>query len=217
MIASAKVNSTFNKYSKVRTQRGMTGFDAARRVLDANGLQHVMIERVSGNLTDHYDPTANVIRLSDSVYGNASCAAIGVAAHEAGHAIQYSVGYAPIKFRAAIIPITNIGSKLAMPLIIIGILLSGMGRIFVSLAYLGVILFSLTVIFQLATLPTEFNASNRALTAIESYGMLSEDELSGAKKTLSAAAMTYVAALAVSVTQLLRFIVLIRGRGGRND
>ena len=208
--ASANVNSTFKKYAKQRSRRGITGAEAARRVLDANGLQAVRIERISGNLTDHYDPRSNVIRLSDSVYGDTSTAAIGVACHEAGHAVQHAVGYLPIKLRAAIIPITNIGSRLSMPLILIGLLF--MNTQLYYLVYVGILCFSFSALFQLVTLPTEFNASRRALAAIESGNLLYDDELAGAKKTLWAAALTYVAALAVSLTQLLRLIVLFGGR-----
>ncbi len=213
--ASASVNSTFKKYSNQRSLCGMTGADAARRVLDANGLYNVRIEHISGELTDHYDPSANVIRLSDAVYDNPSTAAIGVAAHEAGHAIQHAVGYTPIKIRTAIVPVTNIGSKLSIPLILIGLVLaavSGLGDIGMMLAYAGVACFSLCVIFQLVTLPTEFNASNRALAAIKDCGLLNREELAGSKKVLRAAAMTYVAALAVSVMQLLRLIIIVGGR-----
>ena len=188
-----------------------TGADAARLVLDANGLHHVRIERVAGNLTDHYDPRSNVIRLSDSVYDNPSTAAIGVAAHEAGHAIQYAVHYVPIKLRAAIIPITNIGSKLALPLILIGLLFVS-GDLGVQLAYAGIACFGLSTVFQLLTLPTEFNASRRALAALEQGHLLAEDEMEGARKTLWAAAMTYVAALAVSLAQLLRLLLIVGNR-----
>lgn len=215
MWASSRVNRTFRTYSQQLSSRHLTGADAARRVLDANGLHHVRIERVSGNLTDHYDPRTNVIRLSDSVYDNASTAAIGVAAHEAGHAIQYAVHYAPIKLRAAIIPITNFGSMLAMPLILIGLLFVS-GDLGVQLAYAGIGCFALSTLFQLVTLPTEFNASRRALAALEQGHLLSEPEMEGARKTLWAAAMTYVAALAVSLAQLLRLLLLVGGRR-RND
>ncbi|MGI6028038.1 MAG: zinc metallopeptidase [Candidatus Heteroscillospira sp.] len=207
MWASARVNSTFRRYQQQRSRRHISGADAARAVLDANGLYNVRIERVSGKLTDHYDPRSNVIRLSDSAYGDTSTAAIGVAAHEAGHAIQYAVGYGPIRFRAAIIPITNIGSQLAMPLVLLGLLLN-----FLDLAYLGIACFGLSTVFQLATLPTEFNASRRALAAIESGNLLDQEEIQGARKTLSAAAMTYVAALAVSLAQLLRLLIIVGGR-----
>ena len=212
--ASSSVNSTFKRYSQVHSRRGITGAEAAQRVLSANGVRGVRIERVSGNLTDHYDPRTNVIRLSDSVYSSTSTAAIGVACHEAGHAVQYDVNYAPIKLRAAIIPITNIGSKLAMPLILLGIVLSFLGNFSYTLVYLGIACFSLSVVFQLVTLPVEFNASRRALRAIEDGQILTEDELKGARKTLSAAAMTYVAATAVAMAQLLRLLILF---GGRRD
>lgn len=210
--ASVKVNSTFKKYSSVRPLSGMTGAEAARRVLDANGLYNVRIERISGNLTDHFDPRTNVIRLSDSVYSASSTAAIGVAAHEAGHAIQYAKGYVPLKLRNAIIPATNLGSRLAMPLILLGLLFSSMGQHFVYVAYAGIICFALSTVFQLLTLPTEFNASRRALASIENAGLLYGQDLDGARKVLSAAAMTYVAALAVSIMQLLHLISIVGGR-----
>lgn len=211
MWASSRVNSTFRKYSQQLSRRRLTGADAARLVLDANGLQNVRIERVAGNLTDHYDPRSNVIRLSDSVYDNTSTAAIGVAAHEAGHAIQYAVHYVPIQLRAAIIPITNIGSKLALPLILIGLLFVS-GDLGVQLAYAGIACFGLSTVFQLLTLPTEFNASRRALAALEQGHLLAEDEMEGARNTLWAAAMTYVAALAVSLAQLLRLLLIVGNR-----
>jgi len=212
LIAQARVNSVFTKYSKISSKRGFTGAQAARRVLDANGLSNVRIERVSGKLTDHYDPRANVIRLSDATHDSTSAAAIGVAAHEAGHAVQHATGYLPIKVRAAIIPLTNIGSRLAVPLIILGIFLSYYGEQFLSIAYLGVIAFSLSADFQLVTLPTEFNASRRALEAVENYNVLDSEEIGQMKKVLSAAAMTYVAALAVSLTQLLRLLLMVNRR-----
>ena len=212
--ASSSVNSTFNKYSKVFSYRRITGAEAAQRVLSANGVSGVRIERVAGNLTDHYDPRTNVIRLSDNVFGSSSVSAIGVACHEAGHAVQYATAYAPIRLRAAIIPVTNIGSKLAMPLILLGLLLSFMGNYSYFLVYLGIGCFSLSLVFQLVTLPVEFNASRRAMQAIEAGGLLTEDEQQGARKTLRAAAMTYVAATAVSLAQLLRLLVLF---GGRNN
>lgn len=210
--ASAKVNSTFKKYSYVRPDSGMTGAEAARRVLDANGLYNVRIERISGNLTDHFDPRTNVIRLSDSVYSVSSAAAIGVAAHEAGHAVQYAKSYFPLKLRNAIIPITNLGSRLAIPLILLGLLFSSMGSQFIYVAYAGIICFALSTIFQLLTLPTEFNASKRALVSIKNSQLLCGRDLDAAKEVLSAAAMTYVAALAVSVMQLLHLISIVGGR-----
>ena len=216
MLASSSVNSTFNKYAKVNSIRRLTGADAAQRVLSANGVRGVRIERVSGNLTDHYDPKTNVIRLSDSVYGSTSVAAIGVAAHEAGHAVQYAQNYGPIKVRAAIIPITNLGSKLAMPLILAGIVLSFLGTFSNTLVYLGILAFSLSIVFQLVTLPVEFNASRRAMEAIETAGLLTHEEQQGARKTLKAAAMTYVAATAVAVAQVVRLLVLFGGRRRRD-
>ncbi len=210
--ASSNVNSTFKKYSRQFSRRGLTGADAAQRVLSANGVRGVRIERVSGNLTDHFDPKTNVIRLSDSVYSNTSTAAIGVACHEAGHAVQYAVGYAPIKLRSAIIPITNFGSKLAMPLILLGLVFTAFGD---TLIYLGIACFGLSLVFQLVTLPVEFNASRRAMAAIEEGGLLTEEEQKGARKTLTAAALTYVAATAVALSQLLRLIVIF-GRRGEN-
>ena len=213
--ASANVKSTFNRYANQYSMRRLTGAEAAQRVLSANGVRNVRIERVAGNLTDHFDPKTNVIRLSEGVYGSTSTAAIGVACHEAGHAVQYADNYAPMKIRAAVIPATNIGSRLAMPLILIGLLLAAFGDISYTLIYLGIACFSLSLVFQLITLPVEFNASRRAVTAIEQGGILYEDELAGAKKTLRAAALTYVAAAATSLAQLLRLLA-IYGRRRRD-
>ena len=213
--ASSSVNRTFKRYSTQYSQRRITGADAALRVLRSHGVFNVRIERISGNLTDHFDPKTNVIRLSDSVYDSTSTAAIGVACHEAGHAVQYAQNYAPIKLRAAIIPITNFGSKLAMPLILIGILLSYLGNFSYALVYLGIGCFALSLVFQLITLPVEFNASRRAIRAIDDSELLTQQELVGAKRTLRAAAMTYVAATAVALAQLLRLILLFGRR--RND
>ena len=212
MWASSSVNNTFKRYSQKYSMRRITGAQAAQRVLSHNGVSGVRIERVSGNLTDHYDPRTNVIRLSDSVYDSTSVAAIGVAAHEAGHAVQYARHYAPIRLRAAIIPITNIGSKLAMPLILLGVVLSFLGSFSTGLIDLGIAAFALSLVFQIVTLPVEFNASRRALRAIDDAGILTPDEQHGARKTLSAAAMTYVAATAVSLAQLLRLLILFSGR-----
>ena len=214
MWASLRVNTTFDRYRKQVSACRMTGADAARAVLDAHGLQYIRIEHVSGKLTDHYDPGNQVIRLSDSTYSDTSVAAIGVAAHEAGHAIQYAENYAPIRLRSAIIPVTNIGSQLAMPLILIGILFAGVSSFFSTLAYIGVACYALVTVFQLVTLPVEFNASGRAVRVLENMRILSADELKGTKKVLRAAAMTYVAALAVSLMQLLRLILIV---GGNND
>ena len=207
--AQSRVNSTFNRYSKERTYSGMTGYESARRILDANGLRHVAIERISGHLTDHYDPRTNVIRLSDSVYNANTVAAVGVAAHEAGHAVQYACNYAPIKIRAAIIPVTQLGSTISMPLVIIGFFMGAQ-----PLVNLGLLLFATVTVFQLVTLPVEFNASRRAVEALEMGGSVGDEELRGVKKVLGAAAMTYVAALAVSLANLLRLVLLF---GGRRD
>ena len=205
MWASSNVKGTFQRYSDQYNRRGITGAQAARRVLDANGLRHVAIERVSGELSDHYDPQSNIIRLSQGVYDSTSTAAVGVACHEA-------VGYAPVKIRTAIIPITNIGAQLSTPLIIGGFVLAGFAPKLIMLAYLGVACFGLSAVFQLITLPTEFNASRRAVQTIDGMGILQGEELDGAKKVLRAAALTYVAALAVSLMQLLRFVIMLSGR-----
>lgn len=211
LIASAKVNSSFKKYSEVYSRRGLTAAEAARKVLQDNGVLDVNIERVHGHLTDHFDPKANTIRLSENVYDSTSVASIGVACHEAGHAVQHAVGYLPVKIRTAIVPITNIGSRLSIPLVLLGIILSSFGAQYSIIAYIGVALFALCVIFQLVTLPTEFNASRRALRAINDGGILYEDEAVGARKVLTAAAMTYVAALAVTVMQFLRLLLIVAG------
>ncbi|MFI3115219.1 MAG: zinc metallopeptidase [Clostridia bacterium] len=204
--AQLKVSSSFKKYSDVRSSRNITGAEAAMQVLRNNGITDVSVERISGNLTDHFDPTSNVIRLSDSVYDKTSVAAIGVAAHEAGHAVQYAQGYAPMSLRAAIIPVANLGTTIAFPLIIAGMFFGAF------LTNLGIILFSMTAVFQFVTLPVEFDASNRALVALESGHILSDEEMTGAKKVLSAAAMTYVAALAMSIVQVIRLVVRYGGR-----
>ena len=214
--ASSNVNSTFKRYAKQFSSRRITGAEAARRVLAANGVHGVRIDRVSGNLTDHFDPKTNVIRLSDSVYDSTSTAAIGVACHEAGHAVQYAESYAPIKLRAAIIPITNFGSKIAMPLILAGVLLTAFGSFSDTLIYLGILAFSFSLVFQLVTLPVEFNASRRAMRAIEDANILTSEEQKGARKTLKAAALTYVAATAVALAQLLRLILMFGGRRRRD-
>ena len=209
--AQARVNGTFRRYAQQGVRSGMTGADAAEAVLRANGVSGVRIERVTGELTDHFDPRENVIRLSDPVCDVASVAAVGVAAHEAGHAVQYAVGYGPIRLRTAIIPVTRFGSALAMPLLIAGLIFS-----FEPLFLAGILFFGASVVFQLLTLPVEYNASERAVAALAGSGALTEDELPGAQKTLSAAALTYVAALAVSLMQLLRLLLLFGG-GRRRD
>ena len=213
-IASARVNSAFAKYSKIGNRRAITGAQAAYNVLASHGITNVRIEHVSGRLTDHFDPRTNTIRLSDAVYNSATIAAVGVAAHEAGHAVQHAVGYVPNKIRSAIVPAVNIGSKLSWIVILIGLLLPVQYEI---VLYIGIALFSLTVVFSLVTLPVEFNASRRALQIIKSTNMLSaQDEYSGAKAVLSAAAMTYVAADFSSIMSLLRLLVIAAGRSRRN-
>ncbi|MBO5904347.1 MAG: zinc metallopeptidase [Clostridia bacterium] len=218
-IAQFNVKNTFEKYKKVRNRRNMTGAEAARRILDANGLSHIRVERIAGNLTDHYDPRANVIRLSDSVYSSPTAAAVGVAAHEAGHAVQHAQKYLPIKIRAAIIPITNIGSKLSIPLFLIGSILAYATAIPSPLAtplmLAGIICFSFSTLFQLVTLPTEFNASARAMATLRDSAMLDSGELKAARKVLTAAALTYVAALAYSLVYLLRLILIFNGNRDR--
>lgn len=209
LYCSAKVNSTFNKYSKVANRRGLTGAQAAYQVLTANGVTGVKIEHVSGNLTDHFDPRTNTIRLSDSVYNSTSVAAVGVAAHEAGHAVQHAQDYFPNKLRSAIVPVANIGSKLSWILILIGFLLPVQYNFVITL---GIVFFSLSVLFTIVTLPVEFDASKRALATIRNSNLLYDEEYSGAKKTLSAAAMTYVAAAATAIAQLLRLILLANRR-----
>lgn len=217
--AQFKVQSTFKKYDKVFSDKNITGADAARRILDANGLYDVKVEYVRGYLNDHFDPRTNVIRLSDATYGSVSVAAIGVAAHEAGHAVQHATDYAPIRLRQAIVPVTRFGSALAMPLFLIGLLLIGFGGadpvIGEFMMFGGIALFSLSTVFQLITLPVEFNASSRALKVLEGSGMLDSDEIGGARAVLSAAAMTYVAALATSLAYLLRFVLIALGASGR--
>ncbi|MGN0456713.1 MAG: zinc metallopeptidase [Acutalibacteraceae bacterium] len=213
-IASARVNSAFAKYSKIGNRRAITGAQAAYNVLASHGITNVRIEHVSGRLTDHFDPRTNTIRLSDAVYNSATIAAVGVAAHEAGHAVQHAVGYVPNKIRSAIVPAVNIGSKLSWIVILIGLFLPVQYEI---VLYIGIALFSLTVVFSLVTLPVEFNASRRALQIIKSTNMLSaQDEYSGAKAVLSAAAMTYVAAAFSSIMSLLRLLVIAAGRSRRN-
>ena len=210
MIASVAVRFTYARYSQVRAGSGITAATAARRILDANGLSHIRIEPIPGDLTDHFDPKDGVIRLSDTVRDSTSIAAIGVAAHECGHAIQYAKEYAPIRIRAAIVPATGIASRLAVPMVLIGTVLSFYAEGLLSVAYAGIILFGICVLFQLVTLPVEFNASRRARKIMADEGILSGEEITGAAKVLNAAAMTYVAALATSVLQLIRLLGLVR-------
>lgn len=207
MLAQWKVKSTFARYDKMTTARSLTGYEAARLILNVNGLSHIAIEHVQGELTDHYDPRAGVIRLSDSTYANSGIAAIGIAAHETGHAIQYASGYLPIKLRTAIIPVTNIGSNLAMPLVLLGLILS-----MPPLSYLGIFAFGFSTLFQLITLPVEYDASNRAAAILSREGLLTPSEIDRVKKVLSAAALTYVAALAVSLANLLRLMIIVERR-----
>ena len=212
LLASAKVNSTYAKYSRVRSMTGLTGAQAAQKILYQAGIHDVRIEHVRGNLTDHYDPSAKVVRLSDATYNSPSVAAIGVAAHECGHVLQHHEGYAPLKLRTTLVPVANIGSRLGIPLILIGIILGANS----TLVNIGIWVFSLAVLFQLVTLPVEFNASSRAVGMVEKYGILSGEELRHTRKVLSAAALTYVAAAAASILQLLRLVLLFGGRR-RND
>ncbi|MFI3177512.1 MAG: zinc metallopeptidase [Eubacteriales bacterium] len=208
LAASARVKTTFNKYSKVRSASGMTGAEAARRILDRAGLTAIPIEHVSGSLSDHYDPSSKVLRLSDDTYGARSVAAIGVAAHECGHAIQDQEAYKPLVLRSTVVPVANIGSKMGVPIIILGIFL-GYNYILIQI---GILAFSLGVLFQLITLPVEFDASKRAVTILGDQGILGTQELGDCKKVLGAAAMTYVAAAAASILSLLRLVLLFRRR-----
>ena len=213
LIAQWRVNSAFSKYSRVASMSGMTGAQAARMILQSNGINDVSVQRISGNLTDHYNPSTKVLNLSESVYGSTSVAAIGVAAHECGHAIQHARGYFPLSLRAALVPVANIGSQLSWVFIIVGAILSFNQ----TLITIGIIMFSAAVLFQLVTLPVEFNASARALEQLESNGILYRDEVSQTRKVLSAAALSYVAAAATAILQLLRLIILFGGRGRRDD
>ena len=209
MLASANVSRTFNKYSRFACKRGTTGAEAAAQILRGAGITDVRIEHIRGDLTDNYDPRSKVLHLSDTVYGSASVAAVGVAAHECGHAIQHQVGYAPIKVRSAIVPIVNLGSTLSWPVIVLGLILGSL-----NLLNIGIILFAFTLLFQIVTLPVEFNASGRALRILDDSGMLYEDEMKGARRVLTAAAMTYVTATISTLLQLLRLIILF---GNRRD
>lgn len=213
--ASNKVKSTYQTYSKQYASNGLKAQDAARRMLDQNGLQHVRIDRINGNLTDHYDPRSKIIRLSDSVYNSSSTAAIGVACHEVGHAIQDANGYKPLRLRNAIIPMTNIGSMLSWPLILVGLFFQQDTT--PTIAYFGIALFGFAVLFQVFTLPTEFDASKRALVSLKEGNYLNSQELTGAKKVLDAAALTYVAALATAIAQMLRLIVIVASNSRRHD
>lgn len=212
MLASAKVKSAFNKYSKVRSMSGMTGAQVAEKILNSQGIYDVSVQRVAGSLTDHYNPSTKVVNLSETVYSSTSVAAIGVAAHECGHAIQHAKGYVPLSLRTAIVPVANISSKIAWPLLFVGLLINS--RSSMTFIYAGIICFSLALIFQIVTLPVEFNASARALKLLTSNGILSDDEVGKTRKVLTAAALTYVAAVAASILQLLRILAIF---GGRRD
>ena len=212
ILASWKVKSTYNRYAKIRSMSGLTGAQVAINILQRNGINDVRVAHVSGDLTDHYDPRTKTVNLSDSTYGSNSVAAIGVAAHECGHVLQHHTGYLPLSIRSALVPAANIGSKLGLPIIIIGLFI-GM----TPLAEIGIWVFSLAVLFQLITLPVEFDASHRALLMLGDYGILAEDELSGSRKVLTAAALTYVAAAASSILQLLRLVMIVNGGNRRRD
>ena len=212
MIASAKVKTTFNKYSQYRSYSGMNGAQVAQRVLEAAGIYDVTVRHVSGNLTDHYDPSTKTVNLSDPVYNSYSVAALGVAAHECGHAIQHAKNYAPLSLRSALVPVANFGSMLAWPLILIGLFING--RSSTLIIDLGIVLFSAAVLFQLVTLPVEFDASRRAIVMLRTQNILSDDELKNTRKVLKSAAFTYVASAAAAILQLLRIILLV---GGRRD
>ena len=212
LAASAKVNGTFSKYSRTWSRSGITGAEAARQILNAYGIYDVTVRQVPGNLTDHFDPRSRTVNLSAAVYGSTSISAIGVAAHECGHVIQDAREYVPLKIRAALVPVANIGSNLAIPLIILGVIIGGVGS---PLAEIGILMFSLAVLFQLVTLPVEFNASSRALKILGDSRILAEDEVKKAREVLGSAALTYVAAAASSILQLLRLVILFGGR--RND
>lgn len=213
MVAQMRVSTTFRKYAKVRSQSGLTGAQAAQRILQMSGIYDVRIEHIRGELTDHYDPSAKVLRLSDATYGSTSVAAIGVAAHECGHAVQHQKEYAPLKLRTALVPAANIGSKLGIPIILLGALL-GMNQLFIQI---GIWVFAIAVLFQIVTLPVEFNASGRALSMLGSYGLMGDEETRGCRKVLSAAALTYVAAAAASIMQLLRLVLLFGNNNRRRD
>lgn len=207
LFAQIKMKSTFAKYSKVPTIKGLTGAQAARMILDQKGLSNVQIEYVRGSLSDHYDPKTNVVRLSDATYSSATVGAVGVAAHECGHAIQYAEGYGPIKLRSSLVPITKLGSSLSMPLIVFGLFLG-----YMQFVYFGIILFAIAVLFQLVTLPVEFNASSRAIKILDETNMVTAEENAGVRKVLTAAAFTYLAGLLSSMLQLLYFLTLAGGR-----
>lgn len=211
--AQGRVSSTFSRYSRVRSATGMTGAEAARRLLHSQGIYDVTVQPVAGNLTDHYDPRSKTVNLSESVFHSSSVAAIGVAAHECGHAMQDNEAYGPLKFRSALVPVANIGASISWPLILLGLLFGGFGS---PLVEIGILMFSLAVLFQLVTLPVEYNASSRAVRLLDSQGILAGEEVNGTRKVLNAAALTYVAAAASSILQLLRLVLLFGGRNKRD-
>lgn len=215
LVAQVRVKSAYKKFGRVLSARGVTGAGAAMLILRSHGLENVPVNRIQGELTDHYDPKTNCVNLSSDVYDGTSVAAIGIAAHEVGHAIQYAEDYGPVRLRMTIIPVTQISSKLAFPLVIAGLLLSYFSQFWINLAYVGLAAFALALIFQLITLPVEFNASSRAVADITGSGILTEEELKGTKKVLNAAALTYVASLAVSLAQFLRLLLIVSGGGKR--
>ncbi len=211
--AQSRVTSTFNRYSQVRSSTGMTGAEAARRLLHSQGIYDVTVQPVAGSLTDHFDPRNKTVNLSESVFNSTSIAAIGVAAHECGHAMQHAEGYGPLRFRSSLVPVANIGAKISWPMILLGVVIGGLGS---PLVQIGILMFSLSVLFQVVTLPVEFNASNRAVRLVDELGILYGEEVKGTRKVLGAAAWTYVAAAASTILQLLRLIILFGGRR-RND
>ena len=213
LVASARVRSVFARYSQVRNYSGLTGREAAEQILRRNGIYDVRVIHIPGNLTDHYDPRNKTLGLSDTVYGSSSVAAVGVAAHECGHAVQHAVGYAPLTIRGALVPVANFGSAISWPLILIGLFMNS--RMSVMLINLGILFFCAAVLFQIVTLPVEFNASGRAVKVLESSGMLRKEEVGDVKKVLRAAALTYVAGAASAILQLLRLLIITGGR--RND
>ncbi|MCR5676269.1 MAG: zinc metallopeptidase [Lachnospiraceae bacterium] len=221
LVASARVKSAFHKYSRVRAASGMTGAEVAHRILMQNGISDVQVRQVPGELSDHYDPSKQVVNLSQEVYAGTSIAAVSVAAHECGHVMQHQTGYLPLNIRSALVPVANIGSKLGFPMIFIGLLLAGMlrggGEIGMFVARIGVIAFAAGVLFQIVTLPVEFDASRRALVMLGDYGILGTEEGGMAKSMLDAAAMTYVAAAASSILQLLRLLLIVRGNSRSRD
>ena len=220
LFAQIRINSAYSKYRRIQNYKGLTGYEVAKTILNANGLSDIEVYKTSGNLTDHYDPSKKLIRLSSAIYNGTSIASMAVAAHECGHAVQHQKGYLPLKLRSLLVPAANLGSKLGLPIVILGLILGIGFRLpngdYFSLAMLGVWIFSLAVLFQIVTLPVEFNASRRALSMLRDYGMLSSDEIGDCRNVLTAAALTYVAAAASSILQLLRLLMLSNRRRDRD-